>query len=170
VVYIIISLSGNSFPRFLHMGRPQRKELLYPTYQLDTLQNHFHFIKPQSLDTFRASLFHPRRTLYEHSFGGCSVLLSYSYSPPPYYISSTSFFFFFSRFRQDNCPGCTSALCLMRDPKYSIQHRFSRPVPLLKRQGSFTEVVLISLCYCFGLRAITGIDCAQDEPVNNLYP
>jgi hypothetical protein len=45
------------------------------THQLDTLHYHFHFIKTQSLDMFRASLAHPQEALHEHSFGGCSVLL-----------------------------------------------------------------------------------------------
>jgi hypothetical protein len=35
------------------------------TYQLDTLRNHFHFIKTQSLDMFRASLAHPHEALHE---------------------------------------------------------------------------------------------------------
>jgi hypothetical protein len=36
------------------------------------------------------------------------------------------------------CPGCTSALG-------SIQLRFNNPVPLIKRQRSLTEAMLISL-------------------------
>jgi hypothetical protein len=44
-------------------------------HQLDTLHNHFYFIKTQSLDMFRPSLAHPQEALPEHSFGGCSVLL-----------------------------------------------------------------------------------------------
>jgi hypothetical protein len=44
------------------------------THQLDTLHNHFHFIKTQSLDMFQASLAHPQEALHKHSFGGCSVL------------------------------------------------------------------------------------------------
>jgi hypothetical protein len=43
------------------------------------------------------------------------------------------------------CPGCTSALGLLCSPKHSIQHRFNNPVPLIKRQRSLTETVLISL-------------------------
>jgi hypothetical protein len=38
------------------------------------LHNHFHFIKTQSLCTFRALLAHPQQALHEHSFGGCSLL------------------------------------------------------------------------------------------------
>jgi hypothetical protein len=45
------------------------------THQLDTLHNHFHFIKTQRLDMFRVSRAHPQEALHEHSFGGCSVLL-----------------------------------------------------------------------------------------------
>jgi hypothetical protein len=41
-------------------------------------------------------------------------------------------------------PGCTPALGLLYNPKYSIQHRFNSPVPLIKRQRSLTEVVLVS--------------------------
>ena len=40
--------------------------------------------------------------------------------------------------------GCTVALGLMCSPKYSIQHRFSNPVPRMKRQSSLTEAVLMS--------------------------
>jgi hypothetical protein len=42
------------------------------------------------------------------------------------------------------CPGCTAALGLLCNPKYSNQHRFNSPVPLIKRQRSYTEPVLIS--------------------------
>jgi hypothetical protein len=45
------------------------------THQLDTLHNHFHFIKTQSLDIFLASLTHPQEVLHGHSFGECSMLL-----------------------------------------------------------------------------------------------
>jgi hypothetical protein len=43
------------------------------------------------------------------------------------------------------CPRCTSALGLLCSPKHFIQHRFTNPVPLIKRQRSLTEAVLISL-------------------------
>jgi hypothetical protein len=43
-------------------------------HKLDTLHNHFHFIKTQNLDIFRASLALPQEALHEQSFGGCSVL------------------------------------------------------------------------------------------------
>jgi hypothetical protein len=36
------------------------------------------------------------------------------------------------------------------NPKYSIQHRFSSPVPLMKRQRSLTEAVFISFGVTFG--------------------
>jgi hypothetical protein len=42
------------------------------------------------------------------------------------------------------CPGRTSALGLLCSPKHSVQHRFNNPVPLIKRQMSVTEAVLIS--------------------------
>jgi len=42
------------------------------------------------------------------------------------------------------CPGCTSALCLLCNPKYSNQYKFNNPVPLIKRHRSLTEAVLIS--------------------------
>jgi hypothetical protein len=42
------------------------------------------------------------------------------------------------------CPTCTSAYGLLCSPKHSIQHRFNSPVPLIKRQRSLTEAVLIS--------------------------
>jgi len=42
------------------------------------------------------------------------------------------------------CPGCTSTLDLLYNPKHSIQHRFNNPVPFIKRQKSVTEAVLIS--------------------------
>jgi hypothetical protein len=42
------------------------------------------------------------------------------------------------------CPGCTTALGLLCNPKYSNQHRSNSPVPLMKRQGSYIEAVLIS--------------------------
>jgi hypothetical protein len=42
------------------------------------------------------------------------------------------------------CPGCTSAIGLLCSPKHSIQHRFNNPVPLIRRQRSLTEAVLIS--------------------------
>jgi hypothetical protein len=57
----------------LYSGNKER--LGNNTHQIDTLHNHFHFIKTQSLDMFRASLAHPQEALHEHSFGGCSVLL-----------------------------------------------------------------------------------------------
>jgi len=41
------------------------------------------------------------------------------------------------------CPGCTSALGLLCNPKYSTQYRLNNPVPLIKRQRSLTEAVLI---------------------------
>jgi hypothetical protein len=65
-----------------------------------------------------------------YSFVLCSSLLcsSYYYSLGPVSL----------------CPGCTSALGLLCSPKHSIQHRFSNPVPLIKRQRSLTEAVLIS--------------------------
>jgi len=40
--------------------------------------------------------------------------------------------------------GCTSALGLLCDPKYSNQYRFNNPVPLINRHRSLTEAVLIS--------------------------
>ena len=42
------------------------------------------------------------------------------------------------------CPGCTSALGLLCNPKYSNQYRLNNPVPLIKRHRSLTEAVLIS--------------------------
>jgi hypothetical protein len=42
------------------------------------------------------------------------------------------------------CAGCTSDLGLLCSPKHSIQHRFNNPVPLIKRQRSLTEAVLMS--------------------------
>ena len=42
------------------------------------------------------------------------------------------------------CPGCTSALGLLYNPKYSNQYRLSNPVSLIKRQRSLNEAVLIS--------------------------
>jgi hypothetical protein len=44
------------------------------THQLDTFHSHFHFIKTQNVDMFRASLAYPQEALHAHSFGGCSVL------------------------------------------------------------------------------------------------
>jgi hypothetical protein len=35
------------------------------THQLDTLHNHFHFIKTQSLDMFQASLAHAQEALHK---------------------------------------------------------------------------------------------------------
>jgi hypothetical protein len=40
--------------------------------------------------------------------------------------------------------GCTSALGLLCNPKYSNQYRFSNRVPLIKRHRSLTEAVLTS--------------------------
>jgi hypothetical protein len=42
------------------------------------------------------------------------------------------------------CPGCTSALGLLWNPKYSNQYRFNNPVLLIKKQRSLTEGVLIA--------------------------
>ena len=42
------------------------------------------------------------------------------------------------------CPGRTLALGLLCSPKHSVQHRFNNTVPLIKRQTSLTEAVLIS--------------------------
>jgi hypothetical protein len=42
------------------------------------------------------------------------------------------------------CPGCTPALCLLCNPKYSNQYTFNSPVSLIKRHRSLTEAVLIS--------------------------
>jgi hypothetical protein len=59
------------------------------------------------------------------------------------------FFYFFFFFSSSSigpvslCPGCASALGLLYNPKYSIQHRFNSPVRI-KRQRSLTEAVLIS--------------------------
>jgi hypothetical protein len=39
---------------------------------------------------------------------------------------------------------CTAALGVLCNPKYSIQPRFSSPVPRIKRQRSLTEAVLMS--------------------------
>jgi hypothetical protein len=41
------------------------------------------------------------------------------------------------------CHGCTSALGLLCNPKYSNQYIFSNAVPLIKRYRSLTETVLI---------------------------
>ena len=40
--------------------------------------------------------------------------------------------------------GCTTTLGLLYRPKHSIQHRFNNTVPLIKRQRSLTEAVLMS--------------------------
>jgi hypothetical protein len=62
-----------------------------------------------------------------------------------YHMQTVYFFFFFSyRARQHICPGCTAAEGLLCNPKHYIQHRFSSPVPLIKRQRFLTEAVLIS--------------------------
>jgi hypothetical protein len=50
-------------------------EKLNNTHPLDTLHNHFHFIKPQSLDMFRPSLAHPQEELHEHKFAWGTVPL-----------------------------------------------------------------------------------------------
>jgi len=54
------------------------------------------------------------------------------------------FFFFFFLGPVSLYPGCTSALSLLCNPKHSVQHRFSNSVPLIKRQRSLTDAVLIS--------------------------
>jgi hypothetical protein len=54
------------------------------------------------------------------------------------------FFFFFFWGLVSLCPSCTSALGLLFSSKHPIQHRFSNPVPFIKRQRSLTEAVLIS--------------------------
>jgi hypothetical protein len=66
------------------------------------------------------------------------------------------FFFFFSsssyRARQHICPGCTAATGLLCNPKHYIQHRFSSPVLLIKRQRFVAEAVLMS----FGLQTLSA--------------
>jgi hypothetical protein len=42
------------------------------------------------------------------------------------------------------CSGCTTAVGLLCNPKWFIQHKFINPVPLTKRHRSFNEAVLIS--------------------------
>jgi hypothetical protein len=142
------------------MGRHQRQQWWYPTHQIYTLQNHFHFIKTQNFEMFRASLVHPQGTLHQHSFGGCSVLLSYSPPHPPSSSSSSSSYSSSSLGSISIISTVsTSALGLMCDHKYSIQHRFSSPVPLMKTQRTLTEVVLKSFGYCFGLLFCKLLKC-----------
>jgi hypothetical protein len=43
-----------------------------------------------------------------------------------------------------SCPGCTSALGLLYNPKYSNQYRFNNTVLHIKRHRSLTEAVLVS--------------------------
>jgi len=52
------------------------------------------------------------------------------------------------------CPGYTSVLGLLYNPKYSNQYRFSNPVPLIKRQRSLTEAVLISFRSTNGVQGV----------------
>jgi hypothetical protein len=46
------------------------------THQLDKLHIHFHFIKTQSLETFRASFAHPHEALHEQSLVGAACCFS----------------------------------------------------------------------------------------------
>jgi hypothetical protein len=91
---------------------------------------------------------HPVIVFFFVFFFFSSSFFSFSFSS-----SSFSFFFFyfflllllfFSRARRIIPPLCTVTLGLLWNPKYSIQHRFSSPVPRMKRQRSLTEAVLIS--------------------------
>jgi hypothetical protein len=51
--------------------------------------------------------------------------------------------FFFCLGPVSQCSGSISAKGLLCNPKHSVQHRFSNPVSLIKRQRSLTEAVLI---------------------------
>ena len=57
---------------------------------------------------------------------------------------SPFFFFFFFLGPVSLCSGCTTAVGLLYSLKHSIQHTFNNPVPLIKRQRSLTEAVLMS--------------------------
>jgi hypothetical protein len=78
-------------------------------------------------------------------------------------VTFLPFFFFFFFFRTHQLmPRCTSPLGLLLSPKHSVQHRFSNPVPLIKRQRSLTEAVLM---YLLVQQLASQRHCSADEPM-----